>query len=109
MRGIVVVLAAGLALGGCGVDYRVRMMDQYGQISAERSRALGADYVVSVKNVGADIGVDPDDKPTRDRMVMSYIGAQCPGAKIVGEDTIETGRAVLTGTPFRTYQVRVKC
>lgn len=100
-KGIGVVLAAALALGGCGVEYRVGMMDQYGQISVAKAQLPGVDYVVSVKNA-KDIGVDPDDKPTRDRMVMFYIKRQCPDARIVGEDAIETGM-------FRTYQVRVKC
>ena len=104
---MVAALVCAASVGGCGVDARVRTMDSYGQMSVEKSRSPGSDYTVSIKNI-ADIGVDPDDKPTRDRMVLTYISGQCPAGQIVGEDAIETGKTPL-GVQMRTYQVRVKC
>lgn len=104
---MVVVLAAGLALSGCAGEAQIRTLEHDGQIRIDKSQRPDADYIVSVKNY-ADLGYEPDDKPTRDDVVLRYVAAQCPKGRIVGEDVIETGKNLL-GRQMRTYQVKVKC
>lgn len=103
---LVVLLACGAVLAGCA-DTHIRMREQHGQLSVQKSTVPGADYIVSVQNV-RDVGYDPNDKAERDGIVLRYLETQCPRARIVGEDVINTGRSLI-GYEFKTYQVKVKC
>lgn len=75
-------------MAGCaGTDAQLRSLEKDGGLRIEPVAGRAYDYVV---RVGAfiDIGYDPRNKATRDDVALREIRAQCPAARIVGEDTI---------------------
>lgn len=107
MRKLVLVLP--VVLAGCvGSDAQRSVLQMHGQLSIEPAQAADHDYVVKVGNVG-DIGYNPDDYATRERVALSAMQSQCPNAKIAGETEITHGTVPLQGKPAKTYFMRVKC
>lgn len=108
MKDVFVATLAVAFLSACaGSQSYLRILENEGAISVAPAFADDHDYVVSIRNV-LDFGYDPDDKATRDRTALQFMSAQCPRARIVGENVIATG-AWLGGRPSRTYQIRIRC
>jgi hypothetical protein len=102
------IVAMCAALGGCaGTDTQLRMLENYNHLQIEPSQVKDFDYVVRMKNV-IDIGYDPDNPETRKDTALRAIRAQCPDARIIGEQVIEKGTYAI-GRPAREYFVQIKC
>jgi hypothetical protein len=102
------VAALCAALGGCaGTDTHLRMLENSNALQIEPSQVKDFDYVVRMKNL-IDIGYDPDNPETRKDTALRAMQAQCPGARIVGEQVIEKGTYAI-GRPAREYFVQIKC
>lgn len=97
----IVALRAGL--GGCaGTDTHLRMLENSNALQVEPSQSKDFDYVVRMKNL-VDIGYNPDNPDTRRETALHEMQAQCPGARIVGEQVIEKRAPTrLVGRPVNT-------
>jgi hypothetical protein len=102
------IVALCAALVGCaGTDTHPRMLENSNALQIEPSQVKDFDYVVRMKNL-VDIGYDPDNSETRKETALRAMQAQCPGARIVGEQTIEKGTYPI-GRPAREYFIQIKC
>ncbi|MEA2836105.1 MAG: hypothetical protein QOD89_655 [Bradyrhizobium sp.] len=96
------------ALAGCaGTDTHLRMLENSNSLQIEPSQVKDFDYVVRMKNL-VDIGYNPDNPETRTETALRAMQAQCPGARIVGEQIIEKGTYAI-GRPAREYFIQIKC
>jgi hypothetical protein len=95
-------------LGGCaGTDAQLRMLENSNALQIEPSQSKGFDYVVRMKNV-VDVGYNPDNPETRKETALHSIAAQCPNARIVGEQVIEKGTYAV-GRAAREYFIQIRC
>jgi hypothetical protein len=102
------IVALFVAVAGCaGTDTHLRMLENSNALQIEPSQVKDFDYVGRMKNL-IDIGYDPDNPETRKETALRAMQAQCPGARIVGEQTIEKGTYAI-GRPAREYFVQIKC
>jgi hypothetical protein len=102
------IVALCAALGGCaGSDTHLRMLENSNALQVEPSQSKDFDYVVRMKNL-VDIGYNPDNPDTRRETALHEMQAQCPGARIVGEQVIEKGTYAI-GRPAREYFIQIKC
>ena len=100
-------VTAAVILAGCADSQPyMRTLKQSNALRVDPANTLGADYVVSLRNL-KDVGYDPDDKADRDRVALAALRDQCPAGRIVGETVINTGTYLL-GNPSRTYALRIK-
>jgi hypothetical protein len=76
-------------------------------LQIEPSQTRDFDYVVRMKNL-VDFGYDPDNPETRKATALHAIAAQCPDARIAGEQVIEKGTYAI-GRPAREYFIQIKC
>jgi len=83
------------------------MLENSNALQIEPSQNKDYDYVVRIKNL-LDIGYDPDNPETRQDAALRAIQAQCPQARIVGEQIIEKGTYAI-GRPAREYFIQIKC
>jgi hypothetical protein len=96
------------ALAGCaGTDTHLRMLENSNSLQIEPSQIKDFDYVVRLKDL-VDMGYDPDNPETRKETALRAMQAQCPGARIVGEQIIEKGTYAI-GRPAREYFIQIKC
>lgn len=103
MRVAAAIIGLSAMVAGCaGTDAQLRSLERDNALRIEPVSGKPYDYVV---RLGAyiDFGYDPRDKATRDDVALRSMRAQCPAARIVGEDTIEK---VGGGQEFL---IRVKC
>jgi hypothetical protein len=102
------IVALCAALAGCaGTDTHLRTLENSNSLQIESSQVKDFDYVVRMKNL-VDIGYDPDNPETRKETALRAMQAQCPGARIVGEQIIEKGTYAI-GRPAREYFIQIKC
>lgn len=104
---LAIVMTAFLAACTPGTEGYNRLLEDQGAVRVEPSNKYGYDYTVYIRNI-IDIGYDPSDKLTRDKLAIQLLANQCEGARVVGETTIKTGY-FLTGRPAITYLVQVDC
>ena len=98
-----------LTLSACaGTDAHLRLLEGANALRIEPAQGKNYDYIVRISNAAVDIGYYPDDKATRDDIAMRTIRAQCPAARIVGENIIEKGTSVLSRS-LREYLIQIKC
>jgi hypothetical protein len=83
------------------------MLEGSNSLQIEPSQSKDFDYVVRMKNL-LDIGYDPDNPETRKDTAIRAMQAQCPGARIVGEQIIEKGTYAI-GRAAREYFIQIKC
>lgn len=99
-------------MGACALlascQMQTRILEDGGNIGAEPTNLHGSNYVVKIVNK-LDFGFDPDNRENRHRWTLNYISKQCPSARIVYEQSVETGDYPLAGRPSRTYFVYVAC
>lgn len=102
------IVALCATLAGCaGTDTQLRMLENQNALQIEPSQTKDFDYVVRMKNL-IDFGYDPDNPETRKETSLRAIRAQCPDARIVGEQVIEKGTYAI-GRPAREYFMQIKC
>jgi hypothetical protein len=65
------------------------------------------DFVVHVRNI-PDIKYNPLVRQDRNRMALDLVRGECPGSRVVGEDTITTEIYGLTSS-LPDYVVLVSC
>lgn len=87
-------------------DMHLRMLERQSDLRIEPAQNQNYNYVVRLSNV-LDLGYDPDIKRSRDETALRAMRAQCPKAKIVGEDVLEKGSYGLR--PAREYLIQIKC
>ena len=65
------------------------------------------DFVVHVRNI-PDIKYNPLVRQDRNRMALDLVRGECPGSRVVGEDTITTAIYGVTSS-LPDYVVLVSC
>jgi hypothetical protein len=82
--------------------------DLRGTVRVERAGADSAyDFVVHVSNKAA-IKYNPDVREDRHRMALALVRGECPGARIAGDQKIDTDIWGITSSP-PDYVVLVRC
>lgn len=107
MRVVAGMALAAVCAGCAGSETQMRLLEKDNVLQIEPSQTKDFDYIVRMKNA-LDIGYDPDNPESRNSMALRAIQSQCPGARIVGEKTIDKG-TYLGGRPVREYFVQMKC
>ncbi len=70
-------------------------------------RSKPYDFVVHVRNI-PDIKYNPLVRQDRNRMALDLVRGQCPGGRVVGEDTVNTEIYGITSS-LPDYVVLVSC
>lgn len=100
MKNYAVIATFSALLVGCA--------DTRGAVRVEQSSAgKPYDFVVHVKNV-PEIGYNPEVSTDRAQMALRLVRGQCPGARVVGQDTIVTEIYGITSRK-PDYVVLVRC
>jgi hypothetical protein len=82
--------------------------DTRGMVRVEAaSPDMPYDFVVHVRNI-PDIKYNPLVRQDRNRMALDLVRGECPGSRVVGEDTITTEIYGLTSS-LPDYVVLVSC
>jgi hypothetical protein len=82
--------------------------DTRGAVRVEQASAgKPYDFVVHVKNL-AEIGYNPEVSADRAEMALRLVRGRCPGARVVGQDTIATEIYGITSRK-PDYIVLVRC
>lgn len=78
------------ALGGCTERASMNVMQAHGDLRVDKTPTVAYDYTVTIRNI-AHPGFVAERREDREGLALSAMKAQCPGAKIVGEDFIKIG------------------
>lgn len=92
-------------LTGCaGSDAHLRLLESENAVSVEPSQSRDFDYLVKIRGA-LDFGYNPSNPETRKETALRAVAAQCPTARIVGEQAIQKGRDGAN----HDYFIQIRC